>query len=214
MCAETIRLASEIGLAGGSIEDASGDSQNPIYDFDLAVKRVAAAAKAAHDCQFVLTARAENFLHDRADLDDTVRRLQSFAARWRRCPLRARSAESRCNSQSVRVRLETGECVDGPEGCHVFRGRARCGRCETHQRWRFIRPRSSGRIRPSRARSEREGNFHLRRRCNLSRRRHQLHAGREAHVVVPQIQFELILAISSAYVRLIRREFARAIQAS
>ena len=79
MCAETIRLASEIGLAGGSIEDASGDPQNPIYDFDLAVKRVAAAAKAARDCQFVLTARAENFLHDRADLDDTIRRLQSFA---------------------------------------------------------------------------------------------------------------------------------------
>ena len=79
-CAETIRLASETGLAGGSIEDASGDSQNPIYDFDLAVKRVAAAAKAAHDCQFVLTARAENYLHGRADLDDTIRRLQAFAA--------------------------------------------------------------------------------------------------------------------------------------
>jgi 2-methylisocitrate lyase-like PEP mutase family enzyme len=79
MCAETIRLAAAIGLAGGSIEDASGDPRNPTYDFELAVERVAAAAKAAHDSRFVLTARAENFLHGRSDLDDTLRRLQAFA---------------------------------------------------------------------------------------------------------------------------------------
>lgn len=78
-CATTIRLASEIGLAGGSIEDASGDPNDPIFEIHLAVERVAAAAKAAHDCQFVLTARAENFLHGRSDLDDIVRRLQLFA---------------------------------------------------------------------------------------------------------------------------------------
>jgi 2-methylisocitrate lyase-like PEP mutase family enzyme len=78
-CAETIRLASEIGLAGGSIEDATGDPNDPIYAFDIAVERVAAAAKAARDCGFVLTARTENFLHGRPDLDDTIRRLQSFA---------------------------------------------------------------------------------------------------------------------------------------
>ena len=78
-CAETIRLAAEIGLAGGSIEDATGDERDPIYEFNLAVKRVAAAAKAAHDSQFVLTARAENFLHGRPNLEDTIRRLQSFA---------------------------------------------------------------------------------------------------------------------------------------
>jgi 2-methylisocitrate lyase-like PEP mutase family enzyme len=79
MCAETIRLASDIGLAGGSIEDATGDPQDPIYEFQLAVDRVAAAAKAAHDCRFMLTARAENFLHGRPDLHDTIRRLQAFA---------------------------------------------------------------------------------------------------------------------------------------
>jgi 2-methylisocitrate lyase-like PEP mutase family enzyme len=78
-CAETIRLASHTGLAGGSIEDATGDPNDPIYDFQLAVERVAAAAKAAQDCRFLLTARAENFLHGRLDLDDTIRRLQSFA---------------------------------------------------------------------------------------------------------------------------------------
>jgi 2-methylisocitrate lyase-like PEP mutase family enzyme len=78
LCAATIRLASDIGLAGGSIEDATGDPNDPIYDFQLAVERVAAAATAAHDCRFILTARAENFLDGRPNLDDTIRRLRSF----------------------------------------------------------------------------------------------------------------------------------------
>ena len=78
-CAETIRRAAEVGLAGGSIEDATGDESDPIYDFKLAVERVAAAAKAAHEIHFVLTARAENYLHGRPDLRDTIRRLQAFA---------------------------------------------------------------------------------------------------------------------------------------
>jgi 2-methylisocitrate lyase-like PEP mutase family enzyme len=79
ICAETIRLASAIGLAGGSIEDATGDPGAPIYDFQLAVERVEAAAETAHTHQFLLTARAENFLHNRPNLEDTIRRLQSFA---------------------------------------------------------------------------------------------------------------------------------------
>jgi 2-methylisocitrate lyase-like PEP mutase family enzyme len=79
VCAETIRLAAAAGLAGGSIEDATGDTNIPIYDFQLATERVAAAAEAAHASQFLLTARVENFLHDRPDLDDTIRRLQSFS---------------------------------------------------------------------------------------------------------------------------------------
>jgi 2-methylisocitrate lyase-like PEP mutase family enzyme len=79
-CAETIQLASETGLAGGSIEDATGDPREAIYDFQLSVERVAAAAQAAREHQFVLTARAENFLHGRPDLDDTIRRLQAFSA--------------------------------------------------------------------------------------------------------------------------------------
>jgi 2-methylisocitrate lyase-like PEP mutase family enzyme len=79
--AETIRLAAEVaGLVGGSIEDATGDPQRPIYEFHHAVERVAAAAEAAHALPFpfVLVARAENFLHGRPDLDDTIRRLQAF----------------------------------------------------------------------------------------------------------------------------------------
>jgi 2-methylisocitrate lyase-like PEP mutase family enzyme len=78
--AEMIRLGAGVGLAGGSIEDASGDPARPIYDFDLAVERVHAAAEAARSVgfPFVLTARAENLLHGRQDLDDTIRRLQAF----------------------------------------------------------------------------------------------------------------------------------------
>jgi 2-methylisocitrate lyase-like PEP mutase family enzyme len=79
LCAETIRLAAGAGLAAGSIEDSTGDPKNLIYDFQLATERVAAAAEAAHASQFLLTARAENFLHGRPDLDDTIRRLQSFS---------------------------------------------------------------------------------------------------------------------------------------
>jgi 2-methylisocitrate lyase-like PEP mutase family enzyme len=77
---ETIHLAAASGLIGGSIEDASGDPRAPIYDFEHAVERVAAAAEAAHALpfHFMLTARAENFLHGRPDLDDTLRRLQAF----------------------------------------------------------------------------------------------------------------------------------------
>lgn len=78
--AETIQLAIKVGLAGGSIEDASGDSAKPIYDFNLAVERVAAAVEAVRSqgIPFILTARAENFLHGRPDLDDTIKRLQAF----------------------------------------------------------------------------------------------------------------------------------------
>jgi 2-methylisocitrate lyase-like PEP mutase family enzyme len=78
--AETIRLAAEAGAVGGSIEDATGDAAKPIYDFDHAVERVAAAVEVARELPFpfTLTARAENFLHGRPDLDDTLRRLQAF----------------------------------------------------------------------------------------------------------------------------------------
>ena len=81
--AETIRLAAETaGLVGGSIEDATGDPANPIYEFNHAVERVAAAAAVASTLPFpfMFVARAENYLHGRADLDDTIRRLQAFAA--------------------------------------------------------------------------------------------------------------------------------------
>lgn len=80
--AETILRAAEVGAVGGSIEDYTGDQSNPIYEFDLAVERVHAAVEAARslDFPFTLTARAENLLHGKNDLDDTIRRLQAFEA--------------------------------------------------------------------------------------------------------------------------------------
>ena len=76
----TIRLAGEIGLVGGSIEDSTGNPEKPLFDFNHAVERVAAAAEAArkHPFPFTFTARAENFLRGKPDLDDTIRRLQAF----------------------------------------------------------------------------------------------------------------------------------------
>jgi 2-methylisocitrate lyase-like PEP mutase family enzyme len=78
--AETIRLAIEVGLAGGSVEDFTGREDDPIYDLRVAGDRVAAAAQAAHagPVPFVLTARAENYLHGRPDLGDTIARLQAY----------------------------------------------------------------------------------------------------------------------------------------
>ena len=79
--AETIRLAAEVGLVGGSIEDArGGDRDKTLYDIGLATERVAAAVEAARllPFPFTLTARAENYLRGNPDLDDTIRRLQAF----------------------------------------------------------------------------------------------------------------------------------------
>jgi len=78
--ARLILRACEAGLAGGSIEDFTGDRTNPIYGFNLAVERVHAAVEAAKQlpATFVLTARAEQLLHGNTDLDATIRRLQAF----------------------------------------------------------------------------------------------------------------------------------------
>jgi 2-methylisocitrate lyase-like PEP mutase family enzyme len=78
--ATTIRLAAETGLVGASIEDATGDERQPLYDMNYAVERVAAAVQAARALPFpfTLTARAENYLRGNPDLDDTIRRLQAY----------------------------------------------------------------------------------------------------------------------------------------
>jgi 2-methylisocitrate lyase-like PEP mutase family enzyme len=80
VAAETIRLAAEVGLVGGSIEDATGDKDKPLFDIGQATERVAAAAEAARALgfPFTLTARAENFLRGNPSLDDTIKRLQAF----------------------------------------------------------------------------------------------------------------------------------------
>jgi 2-methylisocitrate lyase-like PEP mutase family enzyme len=78
--AKAIRLAAGVGLVGGSIEDATGRNDDPIYPLSQATERVAAAVEAARSLPFpfTLTARSENFLHGRQDLDDTICRLQAF----------------------------------------------------------------------------------------------------------------------------------------
>jgi 2-methylisocitrate lyase-like PEP mutase family enzyme len=78
--AETIRLAAAAGAVGGSIEDATGRPDNPIYERELAAERVRAAAEAARALpfSFILTGRAENYLHGRPDLKDTIARLQAY----------------------------------------------------------------------------------------------------------------------------------------
>jgi 2-methylisocitrate lyase-like PEP mutase family enzyme len=78
--AETVRLAGEIGLVGCTIEDSTGDPANPLYDFDFAVDRITAGAKAARALSFpfMLTARAHNFLYTEPSLDETIRRLQAY----------------------------------------------------------------------------------------------------------------------------------------
>ena len=78
--AESIRLAIAAGLAGCSIEDATQQSDNPLYEQSHAADRIRAAAEVAHGLPFpfTLTARAENYLVGRADLRDTIKRLQSY----------------------------------------------------------------------------------------------------------------------------------------
>lgn len=78
-CAQTVEMALQAGLVGGSIEDATGDPEKPIYPFAQAVERVAAASEAAKGRPFLVTGRAENFLWGRPDLEDTIRRLQAFS---------------------------------------------------------------------------------------------------------------------------------------
>lgn len=79
---ETIGLAAAAGVVGGSIEDATGDPDQPIYDLNTAVARIEAAVRAARflPFPFTLTARAENYLHGRPDLRDTIRRLCAYQA--------------------------------------------------------------------------------------------------------------------------------------
>jgi len=81
ICAETIVAAAGVGLVGGSIEDATGNDQNPIYNFELSVARIKAAVEAARSLpfHFTLTARAENMIHGKIDLQDTIKRLVAYA---------------------------------------------------------------------------------------------------------------------------------------
>ena len=152
--AETIRLAGEAGLVGGSIEDATGDAQRPIYDFQQAVERVAAAAEAARALSFpfVLVGRAENFLHGRPDLDDTIRRLQAFEAAGADAlfaPGLTRAEDIRTVCASVG---QAGQRGDGVEERVLLGRRARGPGSPADQRRVRPEPRGARGLRPGRAR--------------------------------------------------------------
>ncbi len=82
IAAETVRLAAETGLVGCSIEDATGDPDNPLYEIDVAAKRVAASVESARSVGFgfMLTARTDCFLRGSPDLDNVIARLQAYEA--------------------------------------------------------------------------------------------------------------------------------------
>ena len=99
---ESVRLAVETGVAGLSIEDATGDGANPIFDVDTAIARLRAARQAIDRTggDTLLVGRAENFLHGRPDLDDTIARLQAYSAAGADC-LYAPGLRSREQIQAV-----------------------------------------------------------------------------------------------------------------
>jgi len=77
--AENVALAADTGVAGLSVEDSTGNPDQPLYDFDIAVRRIAAASAALKGTGVLLTARSEGFIANRPDLDETIRRLTAFA---------------------------------------------------------------------------------------------------------------------------------------
>ena len=143
--AETIRLAGTVaGLVGGSIEDATGDPHRPIYDFQQAKERVAAAAAAARALPFpfVLVGRAENFLHGRPDLGRHDPPPAGVRGRRSRRPLRPRAHPARRHSDRVCGGQQAGERRHGPSGRVALGGRARSPGGSPDQRG--IRPQSRG----------------------------------------------------------------------
>lgn len=134
--AETVRRARAAGLAGCSIEDATGRGDDPVYTLALAVERVEAAVDAG--AGLVLTARAENHLHGRDDIGDTIARLQAFAgagADVLYAPGLKRADDirsgGRCGCPAA------GQRLDGPR--RPARRRARAARCRAGLRRRGVR---------------------------------------------------------------------------
>jgi 2-methylisocitrate lyase-like PEP mutase family enzyme len=104
--AKNVRLCVETGVAGLSIEDFTGDDAKPLYDFDLAVKRVRAAREAIDKAggDVVFTARTEGFIHGRPDLEETIRRLKAFADAGGDC--QGRRPEAGQFPQQRRIRIQ------------------------------------------------------------------------------------------------------------
>ncbi len=148
--AATIDEAIATGLAGGSVEDFTGKTNDergdyadqPIYELAQAADRVRAAAEAAHrgPVHFVLTARAENYLHGRTDLADTIKRLQAFQEAGRRCALRAGRRRPQGTRATHQGRRHPGQRADAAQ-------RPRCQWAGRARRGSHLRRRGGGRCR-------------------------------------------------------------------
>ena len=164
--AKLIPRASEAGLAGGSIEDFTGDTANPIYGLNLAVERVYAAVEAAKNLPvpFVLTARAEQLIHGSTDLDATIRRLQAFEQAGADGAVCAGAADARPDPYCRFLGRKAGKRSD--DVCRSVTHPGAIGRrgsqADQHRRQRFaVR---AQRFHDSRARDGRAWQFHLCRR--------------------------------------------------
>ena len=143
--AKAVRLAAGAGLVGGSIEDATGRKDAPLFDVGFATERVAAAAAAARALPFpfTLTARAENYLHGRPDLDDTIVRLQAYE---KAAPMCCLPLACPIWPPFDRVRLVTKPLNFMVEfAASRSRWRARRRRRTTHQPRHFVVPRGHDR---------------------------------------------------------------------
>ncbi len=164
--AKLIPRASAAGLAGGSIEDFTGDRANPIYGFNLAVERVYAAVEAAKKLPvpFVLTARAEQLIHGSTDLDDTIKRLQAFEAAGADVLYAPGLKDLEHDPHRRRVGVEAGECGDDPCRPLADARPAGGGRGQAHQHRRQRLALRAQRVYGRRARDGGAWHLHLCRR--------------------------------------------------
>ena len=161
--AETIRMAADVGLVGGSIEDATGDKDRPLFDFNLAVERVAAAVTAArrHPFPFTLTARTENFLRGNPDLDDTIKRLQAFEKAGADVLFSPGPARPRGGEEGLQRAAEALQLHGRHSRQIVQRRRSRSRRRAPHQPRDLALPCGNGEHGDGRNRSERAGDLRL-----------------------------------------------------
>ena len=177
--AETIRLAAGVGLVGGSVEDATGEKDRPLYDIGQATERVAAAAQAARALSFpfMLTARTESFLRGNPNLDDVIKRLQTFekaGADVLMAPGLPDLAAVRAVCVAV---IEARQFHGGHQGQVLHRRRARGGRRAPHQPGHVTLPLRDDEPRRGCARGEGQGDVRLHRPLDPDPRPRRVHAG-------------------------------------
>ena len=162
--AETIRLAAAAGAVGGSIEDASGDPQHPIYEKEHAAEKIRAAAEAARSLPFTftLTGRAENYLHGRLDIRDTIARAAGLSGSGRGCLICTGAGSQRRHRRGDRRGGSSRECADGIERRATQRSGPRGDGSQAGQRRQRALPHGVGRVSACRARDVRPRHFYLR----------------------------------------------------